>query len=179
MNTIKNNTNIYMAKQSRKKNKKTTKAKGQTRNLRETKFLIKNIGFSNKTLPPDIAKIVTRNYSSNIIASRVHQYNRRNLLINKIKNYINIITEIQEIYPEEELDDIYYYINNKKILKNLLKEIKKKAKKDVSEKYMDSIEKNLRNYYKEISLVFEGEIERGQYGDTRLLRSLDRFLQIN
>jgi len=166
-----------MVKQTRKKKK--TKAKGQTRNLRETKFLIKNISFSNKTLPPDIARQITRNYSSNIIASRVHQYNRRNLLIDKLKNYINIITEIQHIYPEENLDDIYYHINNKKILKDLLKEIKKKAKKDVTEKYMDSIEKKLLDYYKEINEVFEAEIERAEYGDSRLLRNLDRFLQTN
>ena len=147
--------------------------------MRETKFLIKNISFSNKTLPPDIARQITRNYSSNIIASRVHQYNRRNLLIDKLKNYINIITEIQHIYPEENLDDIYYHINNKKILKDLLKEIKKKAKKDVTEKYMDSIEKKLLDYYKEINEVFEAEIERAEYGDSRLLRNLDRFLQTN
>jgi hypothetical protein len=166
-----------MVKQTRKKKK--TKAKGQTRNLRETKFLIKNISFSNKTLPPDIARQITRNYSSNIIASRVHQYNRRNLLIDKLKNYINIITEIQHIYQEENLDDIYYHINNKKILKDLLKEIKKKAKKDVTEKYMDSIEKKLLDYYKEINEVFEAEIERAEYGDSRLLRNLDRFLQTN
>ena len=177
MNTTKNITNIYMAKQTRKK--KRTKAKGQTRNLRETKFLIKNIGFSNKTLPPDVARQITRNYSANIIASRVHQYNRRNLLIDKLKNYINILTEIHHIYSEEELDDVYYHIGNKQILKDLLKEIRKKPKKDVSEKYMDSIEKKLIDYYKEINLVFEGEIERAQYGDARLLRSLDRFLQTN
>jgi|TARA_B110000967_G_C18850185_1_gene544198 hypothetical protein len=69
--------------------------------------------------------------------------------------------------------------SNKKILKDLLKEIRKKAKKDVSEKYMDSIEKKLIDYYKEINQVFEGEIERAQFGDARLLRSLDRFLQTN
>lgn len=147
--------------------------------MRETKFLIKNIGFSNKTLPLDVARQVTRNYSANIIASRVHQYNRRNLLIDKLKNYINILTEIHDIYSEEELDNVYYHIGNKQILKDLLKEIRKKPKKDVSEKYMDSIEKKLIDYYKEINLVFEGEIEKAQFGDARLLRSLDRFLQIN
>tara|TARA_Y100000816_G_scaffold146639_1_gene104077 strand:+ start:1220 stop:1354 length:135 start_codon:yes stop_codon:yes gene_type:complete len=44
---------------------------------------------------------------------------------------------------------------------------------------MDSIEKKLLDYYKEINEVFEEEIERAQYGDARLLRSLDRFLQTN
>ena len=166
-----------MAKQTRKK--KRTKAKGQTRNLRETKFLIKNIGFSNKTLPPDLAREVIRSYSGNIIASRAHQYNRRNLLIDKLKNYINILTEIHNIYSEKELDDVYYHISNKKMLKDLLKEIRKKAKKDVTEKYMDLIEKKLYDYKKEIIDVFDAEIERAQYGDERLLNELDRFLQTN
>lgn len=166
-----------MAKQTRKK--KRTKAKGQTRNLRETKFLIKNIGFSNKTLPPDLAKEVIRSYSGNIIASRIHQYNRRNLIIEKLKNYINIITQIENVYSEQELDDTYYHINNKKILKDLLKEIKKKPKKNINENYMDSIETKLRDYYREINIVFELEIERAQFGNDALLTNIDRFLQTN
>ena len=77
------------------------------------------------------------------------------------------------------LNDLYDYINNKEVLNDLLKEIKKQAKKDVSEKYMDSIEKKLRDYYIEINQVFEGEIEKAQYGNNRLLSELDRFLQSN
>ena len=109
----------------------------------------------------------------------MHQYNRINLLIDKLKNYIYIITEIENIYPEEELDNIYYHICNKKILKDLLKKIKNKPKKNISEKYIDSIEKKLVDYYKEINEVFEAEIERTEYGNTRLLINLDRFLQRN
>ena len=177
-----------MRKQTRKKNKqinnkKKTKAKGQTRNLRETRFLIKNINFNNQSLPPDVAKKITSNYLSNTVVSRIHQYNRRNLIIEKLKNYINIITfitnEIHNSYPDEDLNDLYDYINNKEVLNDLLKEIKKQAKKDVSEKYMDSIEKKLRDYYIEINQVFEGEIEKAQYGNNRLLSELDRFLQSN
>ena len=94
-----------------------------------------------------------------------------------MKNYISIIDEIEEVYEEEELDDSYNNINNKKILKNLLREIKKKAKKDVTKEYMDSIEKKLLDYYKEIKELFEGETERAEYGNNRLLISLDNFLQ--
>lgn len=173
-----------MRKQTRKKNKqinnkKKTKAKGQTRNLRETKFLIKNISFNDKNIPPDVAKKITSNYLSNIVVTRVHQYNRRNLIIEKLKNYINIVAEIQMLYSEEDLDDVYYHINNKKVLNNLLKDIKKKAKKDVTESYMDSVEEKLVDYYREIKEVFETEIERAEYGDNKLLYELDRFLQSN
>lgn len=161
-----------------KKRRKKIKGKGDTRNFRETKFLIKNLNYGK--LPPDITRKITRNYSSNLIASRIHKLNERKLLIKKIENYIEIINDIHDVYDEKILeDDGYDYISNKNSLKNILKDLKKKSKKSINEKYINTVEKILLKYYKEIEEVFEIQIEQAEYGNNNLLTRLDIFLQSN
>ena len=157
---------------------KKIKGKGDTKNLRETKFLIKNLNYGK--LPPDITRKITRNYSSNLITTRIDKLNKRKLLIKKIENYIEIINDIHDLYDEQILeDDGYNYISNKKSLINILKELKKKPKKSINENYINTVEKILLKYYKEIEDVFQIQIELAEYGNNILLNKLNRFLYTN
>ena len=154
------------------------KGKGDTKNLRETKFLIKNLNYGK--LPPDVTRKITRNYTSNLIKSRLSKLNKRKLLIKKIENYIEIINNIHDVYDEEILgDDGYNYISNKNSLINILKNLKKQSKKSINEKYIDTVEKILLKYYKEIDDFFQSQIEQAEYGNNILLNKLDRFLRRN
>lgn len=169
-------------KNRNRKNK--TKAKGLTRNLRETKTLIKKLPLSE-----DLSKEITKRYVSDLISSRVYQYNYRKLLIEKIDRYILIVNEIIYKYMEyngemrtyneaqEILSDFGYdYISKIESLKDKMKELKSKAKKDVTKEYMNSINRLLNNYYREINLVSQSEFEKGQYSDILFIRKLDNFL---
>ena len=161
-----------------KKRRKKIKGKGDTRNFRETKFLIKNLNYGK--LPTDITRKITRNYSSNLITSRIDKLNKRKLLIKKIENYIEIINDIHDVHDEQILeDDGYNYISNKNSLMNILKDLKKKSKKNINENYIDTVEKILFKYYKEIEEVFQIQIEQAEYGNNILLNKLNRFLQRN
>ena len=165
-------------KKRRKIKTKKIKGKGDTKNLRETKFLIKNLNYGK--LPPDVTRKITRNYTSNLIKSRLSKLNKRKLLIKKIENYIEIINNIHDVYDEEILgDDGYNYISNKNSLINILKNLKKQSKKSINEKYIDTVEKILLKYYKEIDDFFQSQIEQAEYGNNILLNKLDRFLRRN
>jgi hypothetical protein len=165
-------------KKRRKIKTKKIKGKGYTKNLRETKFLIKNLNYGK--LPPDITRKITRNYTSTLIKSRIDELNKRKLLIKKIENYIEIINNIHDVYDEEILgDDGYNYISNKNSLINILKNLKKQSKKSINEKYIDTVEKILLKYYEEIYEFFESQIEQAEYGNNILLNKLNRFLQSN
>lgn len=168
-----------MKNRTKKRKKKIKgKGKGDTRNFRETKFLIKNLNYGK--LPPDITRKITRNYSSNLITSRIDKLNKRKLLITKIENYIEIINDINDVYDEQILeDDGFNYISNKKSLINILNDLKKKSKKSIDENYINIVEKILLKYYKEIEQVFKIQIEQAQYGNNNLLTRLDIFLQSN
>ena len=165
-------------KKRRKIKTKKIKGKGDTKNLRETKFLIKNLNYGK--LPPDITRKITRNYTSTLIKSRIDELNKRKLLIKKIENYIEIINNIHDVYDEEILgDDGYNYISNKNSLINILKSLKKQSKKSINEKYIDTVEKILLKYYEEIYEFFQSQIERAEYGNNILLNKLNRFLHTN
>ena len=143
--------------------------KSQYTEFKEKCLLIEKL----KTLPPDITEKITRDYASDIITCKIKKYNRINLLVNKLNNYINIITEIQNTYPDQDLD--------KEILKDLIKEIENN-KKNVTEKNMDSIEKKLLEYYEEIKLIEENErqkLDEYGHGDVSLQRNLEIFLETN
>ena len=69
--------------------------------------------------------------------------------------------------------------NNKNSLINILKNLKKQSKKSINEKYIDTVEKILLKYYKEIDDFFQSQIEQAEYGNNILLNKLDRFLRRN
>jgi hypothetical protein len=159
------------AKQTAKHNTKRN-AKGLTHDLRETKFLIKNL---NEKIPSDISQKITRNYSHNLIILRKESLLRKKALLRKLVKYKNIVKEIHSNYkPDDLYDDGYNYLNNKKYLIDIEKQIKDRSITKITLEFENNINKQLHYIYEEIKDMFEIEYERNPHSDLSIM--LDAFL---
>tara|TARA_A100001015_G_C14874379_1_gene665692 strand:- start:495 stop:1019 length:525 start_codon:yes stop_codon:yes gene_type:complete len=154
-----------MSKKSKKRNKiknnKTrAKGKGLTSNLRETKFLINNLSYDGKNLPPDVSKLITRNYSKNLINSRINEIRKKKILLEKLNRYKEIVHDIHLNYPPESLyDSGFDYLSDKNIINNIIKKVKNLHRENITDLEMIKIDNELEPIWSEINQLFESEME--------------------
>ena len=170
-----------MNKKTKKNKKKNNysrgkgKGKGLGTKVRETKFLINNIGYEGKSLPPDVSKIISRNYSRNLINERINEIRKKKILLEKLKKYKDIVYDIYLSYsPERLYDSGFDYISDKNIINNIIKKVKNLHREDITDEEMIRIDIELAPIWSEINELFENEREN-RYSSLDL-DLLERFL---
>lgn len=148
-------------KRNKSKNNKTrAKGKGLASNLRETRFLINNLSYDGKSLPPDVSKLITRNYSRNLINSRINEIRKKKILLEKLKKYKEIVHDIHLNYPPESLDDSGFdYLSDKNVINKIIKKVKNLHKENITDLEMIKIDNELEPIWSEINQLFESEME--------------------
>jgi hypothetical protein len=148
-------------KRNKSKNNKTrAKGKGLASNLRETRFLINNLSYDGKSLPPDVSKLITRNYSRNLINSRINELHKKKIILEKLKKYKKIVNDIHLSYPPEGLDDSGFdYLSDKNVINKIIKKVKNLHRENITDDEMIKIDNELAPIWSEINQLFESEIE--------------------
>ena len=154
-----------MSKKTKKRNKRKNnitraKGKGLGTNVRETRFLINNLSYDGKSLPPDVSKLITRNYSRNLINSRINELHKKKIILEKLKKYKEIVHDIHLSYPPESLDDSgFNYLSDKNVINKIIKKVKNLHRENITDLEMIKIDNELEPIWSEINELFESEME--------------------